>query len=123
MEIVPIGGVLQVDARILPKDIDQLRVGQIANLHLAAFNRNTTPQIDGTILRLSADLETDPITGATFYRATISVPKENLGRLPKGLALMPGMPVDVFFKAGDRSVLSYFAKPIMDRSNRLFKEE
>lgn len=123
MEIVPSGSVLQVEARILPKDIDQLRVGQTATLHLAAFNRNTTPQIDGTILRLSADLETDPINGASFYRATISVPNENLKHLPEGLSLLPGMPVDVFFTTGDRSVLSYFSKPIMDRSNRLFREE
>jgi HlyD family secretion protein len=123
MEIVPSGSVLQVEARILPKDIDQLRVGQTATLHLAAFNRNTTPQIDGTILRLSADLETDPINGASFYRATISVPNENLKHLPEGLSLLPGMPVDVFFTTGDRSVVSYFSKPIMDRSNRLFREE
>lgn len=123
MEIVPSSGVLQVEARILPKDIDQLRVGQTATLQLAAFNRNTTPQIDGSILRLSADLETDPITGTSFYRAAISVSEKNALLLPDGLKLLPGMPVEVFITTGDRSVLSYFSKPITDRSNRLFREE
>ncbi len=123
MEIVPSGGSLQVEARILPRDIDQMRVGQEATLHLALFNRNSTPQIQGSILRLSADLEADPVTGASFYRAAISIPKEKVRLLPQGMTLLPGMPVDVFITTGDRSVLSYLSKPILDRSHRLFREE
>ncbi|NBB47796.1 hypothetical protein GVN24_05890 [Rhizobium sp. CRIBSB] len=106
MEIVPSSGVLQVEARILPKDIDQGRIGQTATLQLAAFNRNTTSQIDGSILSLLADLETDPATGASFDRAAISLPKEKVGLLPQGLALLPGMPVDVFTTTGARSARS-----------------
>ena len=121
MEIVPSSGVLQVEARIPPKDIDQLRVGQTATLQLAAFNRNTTPQIDGSILRLSADLETDPITGTSFYRAAISVSEKNARQLPDGLKLLPGMPVEAYIQTGVRTPLAYLMKPIEDQLVRSFR--
>ncbi|MBB4351039.1 HlyD family type I secretion periplasmic adaptor subunit [Aliirhizobium cellulosilyticum] len=122
MQIVPQGSALLVEARIAPQDIDQLGLGQAALLRLTAFNRNTTPELTGSVVRVSADLETDQHTGFSFYRAALSIPDEELSRL-SGLALVPGMPVEAFIRTGERTVVSYFAKPIRDHLQRTFRQE
>lgn len=122
MLIVPQHDNLTVEARIAPQDIDQLSVGQGARLMLTAFNRNTTPELQGSLVRISADLETDKQTGATFYSASVSISQTELGRL-RDLVLLPGMPVETFIRTGDRTVLSYFVKPILDHANRVFRQD
>lgn len=122
MLIVPQHDNLTVEARIAPQDIDQLSVGQGARLMLTAFNRNTTPELQGSLVRISADLETDKQTGASFYSASVSISQTELGRL-RDLVLLPGMPVETFIRTGDRTVLSYFVKPILDHANRVFRQD
>lgn len=122
MEIVPKGSALTVEARIAPQDIDQLAIGQGARLRFTAFNRNSTPELTGTLVRLSADLETDEKTGTSYYRAAISVPDDEIARL-SGLVLVPGMPVESFITTGERTVASYLTKPIRDQMQRVFRQD
>src|SRR4029434_3264134 len=67
MLIVPEQDELTVEARIPPQEIDQLRVGQSATLRFAAFNQRTTPEINGWVSRISADVAQDQKSGATYY--------------------------------------------------------
>lgn len=122
MQIVPQASALTVEARVAPQDIDQLSVGQPATLRLTAFNRSTTPELNGSVMRISADLETDQQTGVSFYRTALSIPDEELSRL-SGIVLVPGMPVETFIRTGERTVVSYFAKPIRDHLQRTFRQE
>jgi HlyD family secretion protein len=122
MQIVPRGSALTVEARIAPHDVDQLSAGQAATLRLTAFNRNTTPELNGSVVRISADLETDQQTGVSFYRTALAIPDEELSRL-SGLALVPGMPVETFIRTGARTVASYFVKPVQDHLQRVFRQE
>ena len=41
----------------------------------------------------------------------------------RNLALAPGMPVEVHMRTGERSPLSYLAKPLMDYFSRSLREE
>lgn len=122
MEIVPQTSELVADARIAPQDIDQIAIGQSAHLRLTAFNRNTTPELSGSVIRISADLEADAQTGQAFYRAGIAIPEVERGRIP-GLALVPGMPLETFIQTENRTVMSYLIKPIKDHASRAFREE
>ncbi|MHA6196527.1 HlyD family type I secretion periplasmic adaptor subunit [Pseudomonas wadenswilerensis] len=121
MQIVPLDDELLVEARIRAQDIDQIVLGQDALLRLSAFNRNTTPEVKGTVVRLSADLVTDPHTGIGFYRAGIRIDKAERARL-EGLTLVPGMPVESMIQTGNRTVLSYLLKPVGDHAQRAFRE-
>ena len=40
----------------------------------------------------------------------------------EGLALTPGMPAELFITTGDRSLLSYLLKPLMDQIGRAFRD-
>ena len=61
-----------MEAKIQPQDIDQVRVGQKAVLRFAAFNQRTTPELDGQVSRVSADVSTDPKTGTSCYTVRIA---------------------------------------------------
>jgi HlyD family secretion protein len=57
MLVVPRGEVLTVEVKIPPQDIDQVHIGQKAVLRFSAFNQRTTPELDGELTRLSADVK------------------------------------------------------------------
>ncbi|RWC27302.1 MAG: HlyD family type I secretion periplasmic adaptor subunit [Mesorhizobium sp.] len=122
MLIVPVADQLTVEARVAPQDIDQLKQGQGATLRLSAFNQRTTPELNGTVSKISADLSTDERSGAGYYTVHIVLPRTELTRL-KGLTLAPGMPVEVFFSTSSRTMLSYLIKPLADQIQRAFREE
>jgi HlyD family secretion protein len=121
MLIVPEGDDLAVEVKIPPQEIDQVRVGQKAMLRFTAFNQRTTPELEGVVTFVSADLNTDSRTGANYYTARMSVPDQERARL-QGARLMPGMPVDAFVQTGYRSVLSYLLKPLMDQMRQTFRQ-
>ena len=121
MVIVPAAEILAVEAKASPQDIDQLRLGQPAMLRFSAFNQRTTPEIEGTVSRVSADVSTDQRTGASFYTLRLTVTAEQIARLG-GVRLVPGMPVEAFMRTEDRSVLSYLVKPLRDQVVRAFRE-
>ncbi|GEP08017.1 HlyD family type I secretion periplasmic adaptor subunit [Methylobacterium oxalidis] len=121
MLIVPSADQLAVEVKIQPQDIDNVRVGQSAVLRFPAFNQRVTPEIDGLVSRVSADVSTDPKTGMSYYVARLQVPDDQMARL-NGARLVPGMPVESFMQLGDRSVLSYLTKPLTDQIAKAWKE-
>ena len=121
MLIVPDADLLAIEAKISPRDIDQVFVGQSATLRFAAFNQKTTPEIDGDISVVSADITQEQRTGASYYTARVLLKPEELAKLGSA-KLVPGMPVDVFIKTQGRTALSYLTKPLRDQAERAFKE-
>jgi HlyD family secretion protein len=121
MLIVPEGDDLAIEVKVPPQEIDQVRVGQKATLRFPAFNQRTTPEIEGVVSLVAADLTTDSRTGLSYYTARMTVPEDQLKRL-NGIRLMPGMPVEAFVQTGYRTVLSYLAKPLQDQMNQSFRQ-
>jgi HlyD family secretion protein len=121
MHIVPELDSLKVEAKVAPQDVDQVRIGQAAILRFSAFNQRTTPEIYGTLSRISADAITDERTGQSYYTVRVSVEADELSRLG-AVKLMPGMPVEIFVQTGERKVLSYLVKPLTDQLARAFRE-
>src|SRR6476620_3730295 len=107
MLIVPAADKLIVEARVQPQDIDQVRIGQAAVMRFSNFNTRTTPEVNGEISLVSADVTQDQRTGLSFYTVRIAVPPEELARL-EGPKLVPGMPVEVYIQTTTRTVVSYF---------------
>ena len=121
MLIVPDNDTLGIEAKVSPNDIDQLRPEQKASLRFSAFSQGTTPELNGTVSWMSADLTEDERTGTFYYRVRIAVPDDEMARL-KGLKIIPGMPVETFIQTGNRTVLSYLLKPLTDQVMRTFRE-
>ena len=121
MLIVPEADALSAEVKIAPQDIDQVRVGQTAFVRFSAFNQRTTPELQGEVTRISADVSLDQKSGVSYYTLRINVSESELERL-KGLRLVPGMPVETFIRTGDRTVLSYLTKPLADQINKTWRE-
>ncbi|HWM45511.1 MAG TPA: HlyD family type I secretion periplasmic adaptor subunit [Xanthobacteraceae bacterium] len=122
MLIIPEKDGLVVDARVEPQMIDRVKVGQAVTLRFSAFNSATTPELSGSLTRVSADLTRDQQTGVSFYVARVRLDVGELEKLA-GKRLVPGMPVEVFIQTGSRTALAYFFKPIEDQLNRAFRYE
>lgn len=122
MSLVPTDDRSSIEVRLLPTDIDQVSVGQKAVLRFPAFNQRTTPELNGMISRLAAEVSKDQQTGQSYYTARISVTDGEMFKLG-GKHLIPGMPVESFIQTGERTALSYLAKPFTDQVARAFKEE
>ena len=122
MLIVPEADQLVVEVKVNPQDIDNVRVGQKALLRLSAFNMRTTPEIEGEVSRVSADVTQDQKTGASYYLARIRIEPDQKERL-HGLRLVPGMPVETFMQIGERTVLSYLTKPLTDQIAKTWREK
>jgi HlyD family secretion protein len=121
MLIVPVDEALNLEARVLPQDIDQLSVGQPASVRIHASHQRTTPELHGTVTRISADVTREQQTGLTYYTIRVALPREEMARLHE-LKLVAGMQAEVFVQTQDRTPLQYFLKPLHDQIARAFRE-
>jgi HlyD family secretion protein len=122
MLIVPEADNLSVEVRVNPQDIDRLQLKQKAILRFTAFNVRTTPEIEGTVTRISADTSTDQRTGQSYYTIRIATAADQVERLGD-VKLLPGMPVEAFVQTGERTMFSYLMKPLHDQFVRAFREK
>lgn len=123
MLIVPQEEHLVVDMRVSPMEINKLHVGQDADIRLLNFDARSTPDLTGSVDTISPDLVRDAATGVQYYSVRINIADTEIGKLPQGAALVPGMPVESFFQTGERTVWSYLMAPIQDRFSRTFRED
>jgi HlyD family secretion protein len=119
MEIVPRGQLTVVEAMVRPSDIDQLKVGQQARIRFTAFAYTSTPEIPGKLSYVATDRTTNPQNGQSFYSARIEIDEKALAA--QHLQLRSGMPAEVFIGTGNRSMLSYVTKPLVDQIARAFR--
>ena len=123
MMIVPESDTLSVEVKVEPKDIDNVAIGQPVVLRFSAFNQRTTPELNGSVTRVAADTTNDQRTGQSYYIVRISMTAEEIERLGDTVKLAPGMPVEAFIQTGDRTMMSYFIKPLHDQLMRSFREK
>ncbi len=122
LEIVPNEARLLIDARVRPLDIDSVHAGMPARIVLTAFPQRNLPQITGTVLTISADRLTDERTGEAYFLAQVEVNDADAAKLPNDLKMSPGMPADVMVMTGERTLLDYLIRPLMDSLTKSFRE-
>lgn len=121
MLIVPEDDNLAIQARIMPQDVDQVKVGRPARLRLTAFNQQTTPELEAVVVQIAGDITVDPKNGQNYYAVRVEMDDKSR-KLVGELKLIPGMPVEVFMSTGERTALSYLLKPFVDQVKRAFRE-
>jgi HlyD family secretion protein len=121
MEIVPESDELQIEAKLPPQEVDHVHSKQRAYIRFSAFNQRTTPQLEGMVSYVSADLNHDRQSNpnAGYYKVRVTLPPSEHRRLG-GLQLVSGMPVEVFLQTGSRTMMSYLLRPITDQLLRTF---
>jgi HlyD family secretion protein len=120
MLIVPDGDTLIIEAKIAPQEIDQVRPGQPAVVRFPAFNQRTTPELNGEVVRIAADVTQDDKKNESYYSVRIRIFDTELQRLD-GQKLLAGMPVEAFLQTEPRTAISYLIKPMQDQIARAFR--
>lgn len=118
--IIPQDRPLIITVQVAPIHIDEVHVGQPVKLMFPAFSMRSTPDVFGQVAVVSADALTDQVTGASYYRAEISLDPTEAARL--GQTLLPGMPVEAFIQTRDRRPLAYLVQPLTDYFMQAFRE-
>ncbi|HLQ17970.1 MAG TPA: HlyD family type I secretion periplasmic adaptor subunit [Tabrizicola sp.] len=118
--LIPVDRPLVITARIAPIQIDEVLVGQPAEVLFPAFAARTTPHLQGRVTRLSPDAINDSRTGVSYYTAEVELAGGEAARL--GETLRPGMPVEVYLQTGQHTPLAYLLQPFTDYFHRAFRE-
>jgi HlyD family secretion protein len=120
MDLVPAEDRLIVEGNILPSDIEQVAVGQRANLRLSAYRMRELPVLPGRIIHVSPDIVTLQ-NGNSYYTVRAELEPEVLARFPE-VRLFAGMPVEIYVLGEKRTPLSYLWTPIRNGVRRAFRD-
>jgi protease secretion system membrane fusion protein len=124
MEIVPANDPLVVEGQLPVNLVDRVHPGLKTELIFSAFNANLTPRIEGEVEQVAADRTVDERTGNAYYRVRVKVtPKGAKMVAQHRLEIRPGMPVELFVKTGERTMMNYLLKPVLDRARSALTEE
>lgn len=124
MDIVPTDDALIVEGQLPVNLVDKVQAGLPTELQFSAFNTNRTPHIPGTVETVSADRAVDERTGTAFYRVRVKVSPDGAKMIANHhMDIRSGMPVEVFVKTGERTMMSYLLKPVFDRAHSSMSEE
>jgi len=122
MDLVPSDDPLVVEGQLPVHLIDKVHVGLETEMVLSAFNANKTPHVPGEVIAVAADRTVDEKTGQGYYKVRAKVTPAGM-KMVKHLQLRPGMPVELFVKTGERTMMSYLLKPVFDRAKTSMTEE
>ncbi|MBS1161023.1 MAG: secretion protein HlyD [Proteobacteria bacterium] len=125
MDVVPSDEVLLIETRVPPHMVDRVRPGLDADVRFSAFAHSPQLVVAGRIESISTDLISEPQGSQgsiSYYLARVSITPEGARELG-GRQLQAGMPVEVIFKTGSRTVLTYFLHPLTKRIAGAMKEE
>ena len=122
MDIVPSGDALNIEGQLPVHLIDKVHSNLPVDLVFSAFNQNQTPQVPGVVTHVSADRFVDERTGLPYYRVIAKVAPEGM-KLISDLHVRPGMPVEMFVKTGERTMMNYILKPMVDHLRASMTEE
>ncbi|MFD2172910.1 HlyD family type I secretion periplasmic adaptor subunit [Rhodobacter lacus] len=114
MQIIPLDDELFIDARIAPKDIANVKLGQEATIKLSAYDYTIYGSLEGKVHFVSADTFKDERQpdAEPWYKVTLRVDLAHLSERQRGLEIRPGMQATVELHTGEKTILHYLMKPL-----------
>ncbi|QYJ90519.1 HlyD family type I secretion periplasmic adaptor subunit [Shewanella halotolerans] len=119
--IVPTTPTALLEAKLSPRDIGFVTVGQKARIKIDAFDYSRYGAIDGLVKKISPSTDADE-KGGVFYKVQIAIDKPYFGDQPDKLALIPGMTGEADIVTGDKTVFQYLWKPVFTNVTEAFGE-
>ena len=121
MVIVPENNKLELEARILNKDIGFVRRGQSVEIKLETFPFTKYGSVAGTVLHISGDAIQDEKLGPV-YLARMSVEKTHMMVNGERVPLTPGMAATAEIKTGKRQLIEYVMAPLFRYRDEALRE-
>ena len=121
VEIVPADDQLVVEALVLPKDIGFVKLGQLANVKITAFDYSIFGSMDGKVVNISADAVPNE-KGEAFYQVRVETRTPVIEVVDKKLTIIPGMQAQIDIITGKKTILQFLSKPIIALKENAFRE-
>ncbi|MEX1166255.1 MAG: HlyD family type I secretion periplasmic adaptor subunit [Hydrogenophaga sp.] len=122
MDIVPLDEPLIVEGQIPIHLVDSVHPDLPVDLIFSAFNQNTTPRIPAKVTQVSPDRLIDEATGMPYFRMRAEITPEGQKQMAT-LSVRAGMPVELFVRTGERSLMNYLMRPLSDHLKSSMSEE
>ncbi len=121
VEVVPLDDDLKIIARVTPQEIAFLRPDQEANIKISAYDSQRYGSLKGALVRIGANSVNDN-DGNIFFEIELRADQNYLGTKENPLPITPGMVAEVEIITGDRTILSYLAKPVLRAKDKALTE-
>lgn len=122
LDLVPANDALVLEARVAPTDIDEVAIGQEAQVYLTAFHTRRLPRVLGIVEQVSADRIRAADGKEEWYAARVRVGASALADLGPLIVLTPGMPAEALIVTAERTFLDYLLAPVTDVLRRGARE-
>jgi HlyD family type I secretion membrane fusion protein len=119
VDVVPERDALIVQAHVQTQDTENLRPGMDAEIRFSSFHTRILPIIMGRVESISRDRLMDEQTKQPYFLAQI-VADDIPGPIKERLSA--GMPADIIFPTGERTILDYLVRPLKDRMRGVMRE-
>jgi HlyD family type I secretion membrane fusion protein len=121
MQIVPDKAPLEAEVRITPRDIGFVRAGQPVKLRVTSYDYSRFGVAKGVLKRVSATSVVGD-DSKPFYRGLVELENPYVGDVPGRNLLQPGMSVEAEILTGQKTLLAYLTKPLVDVISLSFHE-
>lgn len=120
MQIVPSRERLLIEARLDPRDIGHVDVGQRAVAKVSTYDFVRYGGLEGRVVNIAADADTDR-SGRHYFRVVVETDESALGD-DGSLPIIPGMQATIDIHTGKKRVLDYLIQPVLKTGSEAFRE-
>jgi len=104
------------------QNYNRICIEQKALVKVSTYDFTRYGGIEGKVIRIGADSQTDQNTGQSYFDVDIEIAKNYIGDNPALFKLSTGMEATVDIHTGTRTVLEYLLKPVLIIKNEAFRE-
>lgn len=120
-EIVPLDEELVIEAKIQPRDVGHVHIGQPVTVKVTTYDFARFGGITGELKDVSASTFLDE-QGDPYYKGIIRLDRSYVGRDETQNRVMPGMTVQADIKTGKKTLFEYLLKPVYSSVSQSFRE-
>ena len=121
IEVIPEADYFIVKAKILPKDISKVNVGQLSRVSFSAYDFSRYGVLIGRVTKIAQNT-TQTQQGEIYYDAWILTKGDKLSKSNIDSNIIPGMIATVDFIGGKLSILDYIISPLKKGASIAFTE-
>lgn len=120
-KVVPTEDTLMIEAKLNPKDIGYVKIGQNARVKIDTFDFSRFGVLNGEVKNISASTFKNK-DDSTYYKVYIQLERTFFGSNPNEYQILPGMTSEVDITTGKKTIFQYMWKPVYTLMNTAFSE-
>lgn len=120
-ELVPVGRELRVEAKVQPRDVGHLKIGQRVRVKVSTYDFARYGSIMGTLDRISASSFLNE-KNEPYFKVQVVLDQDFVGHVAGQHPVAPGMTVTAEVITGNKTLLQYMLKPIFTQLEQSFHE-